>query len=67
MVEEVRHAAAIERFICDMTKFGYGEIHQQDLALSRRLSSNLLQYVTDGEVGRVSLLAMELHELCFVR
>ena len=49
-----------------MTKFGYGEIHQQDLALSRRLSSNVLWYVTNGEVNRVGLLAMELHELGFV-
>ena len=66
MVEEVQHAAATRRFIHDMTKFGCGEICQQDLALSRRLSSNVLWYVTNGEVDRVSLLAMELRELCFV-
>jgi len=66
MVEEVRHAAATGRFICDMTEFGCGEIRQQDLALSRRLSSNVLWYVTDGEVDRVGLLATELGELGFV-
>jgi hypothetical protein len=66
MVEEVRHAAATGRLICDMTEFGCWEIGQQDLGLSRRLSSNVFWYVAYGEVDRVGLLPAELCELGFV-
>ena len=66
MVEEVWYAVVMGRFICDVTEFGCWEICQQDLALSRRLLSNVLSYITNGEVDRVSLLAAELHELGFV-
>ena len=66
MVKEVQYAAAMWRFICDMTKFWCWEICQQDLALSRRLSSNVLWYVADGEVDRVGLLPTELGKLGFV-
>ena len=67
MVEKVRDAAATRSLIRDMTEFGCGEIGQQDLALLRRFSPNVLWNVADGEIDGVSLLATELCELGFVR